>query len=100
MNRFYLFCFISGFYLPLNALGANPHIDSSYRGVCESHTHITKFYQQGVEFWGTEVFFDGQSLESWINQQDSAGGASGGYTCRIEKALPLDPKFIAAVKNL
>ncbi|MCK7142556.1 hypothetical protein L8P30_09865 [Enterobacter asburiae] len=98
MKRFYsvLFCFIS----VLVTQSAFAVEATSFRGVCRSNTQITKYYQQGIEVWGSEVFWSGEPLEEWINEQDSATGGTGGYTCHIEKAPPLDPKFIAAIKKL
>ena len=107
MKRYHIICFfISGIGLSTvaNAAGVHdkeiPVTASAYRGVCVSATQLTKYYQQGIEVWGSEVFWDGRSMEAWINEQDSTTGGTGGYTCHVEKAIPLESKFIEAIKKL
>ncbi|MEM7888690.1 hypothetical protein Q4Q78_13480 [Morganella morganii] len=65
------------------------------RAVCISESGLnTKYYQQGIEVWGGDFFYDGSSMEEWLNVQDKRSGGSGDYTCYTQKVSTPYPKSV------
>ncbi|EPJ3802979.1 hypothetical protein CYG68_04935 [Morganella morganii] len=98
LSRFFI---ISGlttiFFLPVHATNTEEII----RAVCTSENGLnTKYYQQGIEVWGGDFFYDGSSVEEWMNNQDKRSGGSGDYTCYTQKVTtPYPTSVIDALKD-
>lgn len=71
------------------------------RAVCTSESSSnTKYYQQGIEVRGGDFFYDGSSIEEWLNVQDKRSGDSGDYTCYTQKiSTPYPKSVIDALKT-
>lgn len=94
--RVLIFGSITGFGIPLHASTTETVI----RAVCDSGSGlVTKYYQQGIEVWGSDFFYDGMPMEEWLNAQDMRSGGAGEYTCYTQEALrPYPESVIDALK--
>lgn len=69
--------------------------ETIFRAVCTSESGLnTKYYQQGIEVWGGDFFYDGSPMEKWLSAQDKRSGGLGDYTCYIQKVPTPYPKSV------